>query len=365
MTQHIPMLDLDLTGTNSSNRIIDEPHSLSNRPTRSFAPKLGPFFAESAVIMDGATVLSRGQDYQFVELHQELTLKTGKEVCSVGLIINPNVSSNIIMTYQAVGGHYQYSDEPIANLYQSVINDNRAVDWVNDVFNKPTEYNPTIHRHLLDDVFGFEPIVDHLERLKRAVTLGQTTIVLEIVNSLLSKFKCKELPKVLPSNKLIQYDALLFFLSRRKILNDIWIDKTTCTWTKGQVGTLQVDTSGYPVGTDLYWQFYKQNNETVALFTVKDGWIKSNGGIVDIHVYVPSDHLIRESNLYAGIKEHPDDEDFKAVTYVIDIEEPVYTNAAYGYMLMSTADASRREEYTIAEADASDERRLYYFLSNY
>lgn len=365
MTQHVPMLDEDLKGTAISNRVIDEPHSLSNRPTRSFAPKLGPFYAESAIVMDGATRLVRGQDYQFVELHQELTLKTGKEVCSVGLIINPNVSSDIIVTYQAVGGHYQYSDEPISNLYQSVINDNRPVDWINDVFNKPTEYNPTVHRHLLDDIYGFEPVVNQLERLKRAVTLGQTSIVLEIVGSLLSKFKCKELPKVLPSNKLIQYDALLFFLSRRKILNDIWIDKPACRWIKGQNGILQIDTSGYEEGTPLYWQFYKQNDEAVALFTVKDGWITANGGIVEVHVYIPSDHLIRDNNLYAGVKEHPEDEDFKAVTYVIDIDEPVMTTAAYAYMLGSMTEASRREELTISEADASDERRLYYFLSNY
>lgn len=363
MTYDFPALDEDLTGTNVNNRIVDEPHVLSNKPTRSIAPKKGPFFAEGLGVMDGAVPLSRGQDYQLVELHQEATLKTGKEVCSVILIINKNVSSNVIISYQALGGKYQYSDEPIANLYQSVINDNRPVDWTN-LFNKPTEFNPTIHRHLLDDVYGFEPVVDYLERIKRAITLGQTSIVLEIVNSLLSKFKCKELPLVLPSSKLIQYDALLFFLSKRKILNDIWVDKKHCKWIKGQIGTLEVDTSGYPVGTNLYWQFYKQNDENVSLFSNKDGWIEANGGIVEIPVYIPSNLQILETNLYVGIKEHPDDIDFKAVTYVIDIDEPAITTSAYGYLVANASEANT-DEFIIGDIDKDEERRLYYMLTNY
>jgi hypothetical protein len=319
MPFNVPVLDLDITGTNLNNRIVDEPHTLSNRPTRSIATNYGPFFAESIIVKDGATVLARGIDFQIVELHQEATLKYGKEISSVILIINQNVSSNVTVTYQALGGHYTYSDVAIANMYQSVINDTSPVPW-DSIFNKPTEFNPTIHRHLLDDVYGFEPVVDYLERIKRAITLGQTSIVLELVNSLLSKFKCKQLPKVLPSNKLLQYDALLFFLSRRKILNDIWVDLVNCTWLKGGSYIVEVDTSGYPINTTLYWEFYKPDL-SITLFSTKNGTIKTNGGIQTFTVYVPSEDNIIEDPIYIGIKENPLDEDYKAVTYVINIEE--------------------------------------------
>lgn len=360
---HIPILELDLTGTNINNRTIDEPHSLSDRPTRSIAPKKGPFFGNSLVVKDNGVTLTRGVDYQLVELHQEATLKSGKEVCSVILIINKNVSRNVTISYQAIGGYYTYSDEPISRLYESVISDNRPIDWSTGVFNKPTEFNPKIHRHLLDDIYGFEPIVDYLERIKRAITLGQTSIVLEIVNSLLSKFKCGELPKALPSNKLIQYDALLYFLSRRKILNNIWVDKTACTWVKGQTGFIEIDTSGYPIGTNLYWQFYKQNDEVVNLFTNKSGWFKTNGGIVTVGIYVPSDLTVSEVNLYIGIKEHPNDPDFKAVTYVIEIEEPVTTNSLYGYLLNAPDEGITVDMHS--EIDQNEERRLFYLLTTY
>lgn len=357
-----PVLDLDITGTNIDNKITDEPHTLSGRPTRSIGPKLGPFFGESVVIMDGATLLQRGVDYQIVELHQEATLKYGKEISSVILIINKNVSSNVSVTYQALGGQYTYSDDAIANMYATVIQDNRPVDWTN-VFNKPTEYNPTIHRHLLDDVYGFEPVVDYLERIKRAITLGQTSIVLEIINSLLSKFKCKELPKVLPSNRLIQYDALLFFLSRRRIINDVWVDRKDCHWVKGNSVTVQVQTDSYPVGTTLYWELYKPDSG-IGLFTCKSGTFKSNGGLVDISLYIPSDPNTMDSPIYLGIKETPADDDFTAVTYTLDITEHATTDTGYGYMLYSNSDDVDPTMLT-ADTAYNDERRLWYQMSNY
>ena len=356
------VLELDITGKNINNKVIDEPHVLSNRPTRSIASNFGPFFAEGLLVKDGVNELDRGVHYQIVELHQEATLRYAKEIASVILIIDKNVSSNVTITYQALGGHYSYNDTAIANMYQSVINDNRPVDWVN-LFNKPTEFNPSIHRHLLDDVFGFEPVVDLLERIKRAITLGQTSVVLEIVNSLLSKFTGQEILKILPSNKLIQYDALLYFLSRRKILNNIWVDKKDQIWVKGQSVVIQVDTSGYPVGTTLYWELYKPNLN-IALFTSKKGEFKTNDGITDISLYIPSADNVVESPIYLGIKEHPEEEDFKAVTYTLDIEEHKSTDSLYGRLLFSGQDENDQSMY-VGDIVNNDELRLWYQLSNY
>lgn len=361
------VLDLDITGTNLSNKIVDEPHSLSNKPIRSISPNYGPFFAESLIVKDGGVILNRGSDYQIVELHQEATLKYGKEISSVILIINQNVSSNVTITYQALGGHYTYSDAAIASMYQAVINDNRPVNWTN-IFNKPTEFNPTIHRHLLEDIYGFEPIVDYLERIKRAITLGQTTIVLEIINSLLSKFKQNELPKCLPNNRLIQYDALLYFLSRRKILNNIWVDKKDPVWYKGDSAIIQIDTSGYPTGTVLYWELYKPDLN-VGLFGTKSGSFKTNGNITEIQLYVPSQDNHIEYPLYLGIKENTQQQDFVAVTYLIEIAEHKSTDYTLPYLVSdSRSDLSLLSLSSIDNIDDlsnNDEYRLYQTLSSY
>lgn len=363
MNFNTPVLELDWTGKNPDNRIVGEPHTLSNRTVRSVATLRGPFFADSLIVMAGGVSLSRGRDYQLVELHQEATLKSGKEIHSVILILKQDVGSQVEVSYQALGGHYGRNDSAIANLFETLINDERPVAWSN-VFNKPTEFNPTIHRHLLDDVYGFEPIVDYLERIKRAITLGQSSIVLEVVNSLLGKFANRELPKCLPSSRIVQYDALLYFLSRRKILNNIWVDTVEDYWTKGRNGSFDIDTSGYPVGTPLYWQFYKELDAEVTLISQKSGWIVANGGIVRTTIYVPSDDQEYNRDLYIGVKENIDDIDFKAVTYVIDINEPVTTDSAYGVMLMNHMDGSNFDKEA-RTYDKNDELRLWWMLNHY
>lgn len=353
-------LDLDTTGRNPDNKIVNEPHSLSGRPTRSIAPIHGAFYADSLQVMDGVTQLQRGVDFQIVELHQEATLRFGKEVASVVLIINRQVSSNPTITYQAVGGHYANSDRAIANMYQSVISDSRPVDWTN-VFNKPTEYAPTLHRHLLDDVYGFEPVVDYLERIKRAITLGQTDVVLSIVKSLLARFDCKDIPKVIPNTKLIQYDALLYFLSRRKILADIWVDTKSCKWTKGDSSIFEIDTSGYPVGTTLYWEFYKPES-SIALFSQKKGTVVSNGGIVQVNIYTPSPNFVNDSPIYIGVKESPTDTEYKAVTYQLDIQEHVSTTESVGYLHLMHSEPNSLESF-VGDIARSEDHRLYYMLN--
>ncbi len=352
-------LELDPTGLNINNRIKDEPHVLSDRPTRSIAPNYGAFFATSLVVKDGTYELVRGQDYQIVELHQEATLTYGKEISTVILVINSNISTNVTIDYQALGGHYARSDESIARLYQTVISDNRPVDWTN-VFNKPTEFTPTIHRHLLDDVYGFEPIVDYLERIKRAITLGQTQVVMEIVNGLMSTFDRSQLAQVIPTTNAIQHDALLYVLSRNGVLSDISVDVDQDQFIKGQVARFFVNTSAYPEGTTFYWEFYKPDS-TVVLFPNKNGQFLSNGGVTEFNIYVPSDADIVEDGAYIGIKLDPEAPDYMAVTYKLSFVDPVTTTSGYGVMQMNREVSTDFDSF-IAYADESDETRIWHTL---
>lgn len=356
------MLELDTSRTNPDNFITTEIHSLSGRPTRSIAPKHGAFFTEGFVLRSGGREWrERGVDFQFVELHQEATLRYGQEICSVVLVLNRDIPTQVEIDYHALGGPYANNDATIARLYESVIRDDRPVPWGN-IFDKPTEFNPKIHRHLLDDVYGFEPIVDYLERIKRAITLGQTDVVLGIVNQMLSNFECNELPKVLPSTKVVQYDALLYFLSRRKLLNNIWIEAPDCSWRKGSDGVLRVDTSGYPVGTTLYWQFYSPDGP-VALFRPEPRPFVTTGGVMELRVYVPAEPYAANEHLYAGVKEHPDDIDYKAVTYRIRIQEPYTTTSAYGYLLYVNREEDDFDNKVALIAE--DEERRVFYLNRY
>lgn len=360
MAYNLMKFELDKIGNNPDNLVVGEPHNLSSRPTRSIAPDHGAFYANSLVLRSGSRVWNqRGIDYQIVELHQEATLLFGKEIASVVLVLNSEIPSEVTIDYQALGGLYANNDKTIADLYQTVINDNRPVEWRN-VFDKPTEFNPSIHRHLLDDIYGFEPVVDYLERIKRAITLGQTDVVLSILNGLLTGFKCKELPKIIPSTKIVAYDALLYFLSRRKIIYNIWVEALECTWRKGTEGIIRVDTSGYPVGTTLHWEFYSPDGP-VALFPYTTRPFVTTGGLMDIRIYVPAETYPANEHLYIGIKEHPDDIDYKAVTYRIYIIDPFTTTSAYGVLAYSNV-TEEDYDHAIGLIDLDPTNRLMYLL---
>jgi len=174
MPTPIYRFDLDVTGLSPTNLVANEPHVLqSAQINRILAPTYGAFFAESLVIIDkdSGYQLIRGLDFLCVELLQEASLRYGKEICLLALIKNQDISPNIEITYQVLGSYYQNNASNLINIYDAVINDNRPVDWVN-VFNKPLEYPPSLHSHILNDVYGFQVIVDQLERLRDAIMLS-------------------------------------------------------------------------------------------------------------------------------------------------------------------------------------------------
>ena len=352
--------ELDITGTNPDNRVIDEPHTVNTlTPVRSIVPTYGPFFAESLIVRSGATTLTRGVDYQIVELHQEATLKYGKEISSVILILNSTLGPNFTITYQVLGGHYTYSDEPIANLYEAVINDNRPVDWAN-IINKPDAYPPTLHRHLMDDLYGFEYIVNYLERIKRAITLGQTAIVLDIINTLLTNFKCKEPNVVLPTKKLISHDVLMYVLSKRKIISNISVDVVQCDNYKAQSLIFVIDTSNLPNNTPVYWYLYNGITVASVLYSITSGVVYSTGSETYVSIYTPSIDGFVDDPLYIGVKLDPNSYEFDAVTYRLSFKEVTYTtdNHIY-YMYTDTKELFHTAEIISYAED--DEKRIFYY----
>jgi hypothetical protein len=164
---------VDLTGVNFNNLIADEEHTLVNLPNRAVIPMYAPYFTESVVVRDHITnaLLVKGEQYQCLQLVEEATIKSGKEVCEVILITDPAVSNHVRITYQTIGGLYQRTSDAILAMYNTVINDNRPVDWSN-VLNKPYNYPPSLHRHLFKDLVGFEPLIVELERLRNAIILS-------------------------------------------------------------------------------------------------------------------------------------------------------------------------------------------------
>lgn len=163
---------LDPTGVNTSNRVVNEPHTLVNRVVRAFAPYYGAYFTESLIIRDVSTGLTlTSSQYKTVELYEFPTGRYGKEICGVIMIVDASVSNNVEITYQALGGEYSNNSDAIISMINSLDLDNRPVNWP-DLIGKPPGFEPAAHYHDIGDVYGFEYITHAIERLRTAILAG-------------------------------------------------------------------------------------------------------------------------------------------------------------------------------------------------
>lgn len=180
MPSPIYRYDLDPTGLSADNRVAREPIVLANYPVRVFVPAYGAFFGASMAITDTAT----GQrllatQYYLSQSAQTATLKYGQGIYYCVVVTDSNVSSNLSIDYQALGGEWSYSNSALANQLQLVLGDARAVNW-SEVVNKPPRFNPGAHLHDSGDIFGMEYLVDAVFSIRDAIALDNTAAVIGI-----------------------------------------------------------------------------------------------------------------------------------------------------------------------------------------
>lgn len=164
---------LDRTGVSPNNLIVDEPHTLPSGRNRPFVTNYGAFFTESLKVCDGYTgkELKVRDQYIAAQLYQEATEFTGKEVCSVIIVTDPTVSQGVTVTYQAIGGEFSTSVRAIREMVDDLDLDNRPVAW-GDLLGKPATFPPAPHLHDAGDIYGYEYLVEAIERLRQAILVG-------------------------------------------------------------------------------------------------------------------------------------------------------------------------------------------------
>lgn len=177
---NITRLPVDLRGTMSSNRRVDEVHTLNvanGRVNRMFTPKFGAYYTESLEVRQGnGTLLKRDKDYVVTYYYVDLGEVTGKEICAIIVITNPLVPSTVRITYQAYGGPYALSiDELKAVLTATEVPKNK-IQWEN-IVNKPWMYVPADHTHEYWQLYGLESTVFNLEQLGQDWFTGRKPVI--------------------------------------------------------------------------------------------------------------------------------------------------------------------------------------------
>lgn len=314
---------LDPTGINLDNRVVGEIHNLTSRDIRAVAPIYGAYFTDSLKVYDNSTdrLLARGTDYQCVELLQEASLKYGKEICLLILILNKTVSNQVRINYQVLGGGFQNSAATIGNIYENVIKDNRPVDWVN-VLNKPLTYNPSLHKHLIDDVVGFESLIHSIERVRNAIILSDVPAYESIIDYIhahkydytnphhttkdqvglgnvenLEVLDLEEIYLDPPVRKYITYDVLVNILDLRDSVRDFRLTPSHININEGKTVTFVLKTLGIPDGTKFIWN--------VMHLSTQDSDFTTTGGIVTViedtgyfSVTIVTDNFVEDTELF-------------------------------------------------------------------
>lgn len=163
---------VDKTGLNPLNKVLDEIHVTSDTSKRCFVPHYGPFYVESMHIetVDGV-ILQPKTDYLILQPYQEASVEIGKDIACIVYVHNRAITKDIKITYQVVGGEWSWSVYAIQDLLDSIMIEDRAVEWM-DILGKPLKFDPLPHPHDIGDMYGFEYLAIQIENLTRAILYG-------------------------------------------------------------------------------------------------------------------------------------------------------------------------------------------------
>ena len=164
---------LDLTGVRPENRVHNEQHTIPREKSRGFAPNYGAFYTKSLVVrhVDTGYTLIPTIDYIALHLYEKASKASGQEVCAGILIVNEHLNGTFAVDYQVIGGEFSCNSDAIEELIAALELDNRPVHW-GDLLGKPEEFPPSPHLHDIDDLYGFEFVIEALERIRAAILLG-------------------------------------------------------------------------------------------------------------------------------------------------------------------------------------------------
>lgn len=289
----------DLTGINPDNKVAGELHTLSTRPIRVIVPKYGPFYVDSLVLFDNLTQqpLMKNVDYRTPIISREATLRTGMEVGDAILIENPNVSDQVTVTYQNLGGIYQNNIDNIVQIYESFLNDNRTVDWLDGIYGKPTEFPPALHPHWLSEMYGFEPLTVQLERIQQAILLGNTPAFETLLSAIDGKgATVAEMATGKPTKKFVTLEGLLSVLNKYNF-NSLVMKPAQTTIRNGADLWIDVTASFVEENVQYYWSI-EHETSSPGDFVAQTGYVNLVNGVGRFLVQITQDQFEEEGEYF-------------------------------------------------------------------
>lgn len=270
---------LDPTGHSPNNFVQGEQHVLGVKagPYHPIAPFYGPYYndPETLDVYAGGTRLEYGVDYWSTNLIQDATAEFSAEVCELIIVKNREEGETITLDYQNVGGLFQNHAKGLVDMYNAYLADNRPIDWVTGLRNKPSAYPPGYHLHLLSDVVGWEALIVAIERLINALTLRNVpafeALIDWVIARTLETVTEEEIRNALQVDKVVTLRRLLF-ANRTLNFNAITFRPKNPSKRQGNPFELTISSTNFPFVENLYWTI-EHDTTTANMFLATSGMV--------------------------------------------------------------------------------------------
>lgn len=163
--------EFDSTGISQDNLILEELHILSEATALTIVSRYGLFYSNSVVVTNALTniPLRLNIDYIFEGFDPEITALTNIE-CHSAIIFLTNTFTNVLVTYQCVGGAEGENSYLVQELRDKITNITTNVVPYSKVLNKPQRFPAIAHLHeVLTDLTGLESINNNLGKIVDAL----------------------------------------------------------------------------------------------------------------------------------------------------------------------------------------------------
>lgn len=193
----------DPTGSDPANKLIDIEKTVVTGDPHIIVLDQGLFYSDTVTVLDGATPMTLGTDYDFVSIDPFVTANTGKSAASAIRIKDNAWVGTVKITCQIVGGAEGQDNQLVQDLIDALGSvGSSGVSWT-AIVGKPAAYPPALHRHDPTDLNDLDLLSQRLD---------------DVTNALINKIPLNESPHHFQE----QIDRILRLLAQQaNRINDI------------------------------------------------------------------------------------------------------------------------------------------------
>lgn len=163
----------DPTGVAATNLVKGERQFIPSNSPGNFKfiiPFAAPYYRASLKVVYVPTGLQmvEGVDYLCTHYFYSATTSLGQPVYGSITLINKELSGNLDLTYQTVGGDWTLNEGTITEVMSQSLLDPRTATW-EQVVELPYAFPPTDHEHPVEDLTGMAEVVDSIQAVADAI----------------------------------------------------------------------------------------------------------------------------------------------------------------------------------------------------